>query len=340
MKVAVIFGGASAERDVSIASGAQIFKALKSKAHEVIAVDTAAGILGKEEEKVFLETTVKEVPNINNKLSFLRDGLFKFILSEKIKEIDVCFLALHGGAGEDGRIQGYLDICGIPYTGSTHMPCCYAMDKDIAKLLFRNAGIATPDWLMAPASITEVEKKLGLPVVVKPSREGSTVGLSVVKKPDEYNTAVEFALKYDCEVVIEKFIPGREFTVGVLEDQALGVGEIIPKFSEIFDYKSKYQKGGAEEIFPAKISNDKTELLRETALKAHRVLKMEDYSRVDFRMDPAGKIWCLEVNALPGMTSTSLLPQSAAVMGMTFADLCEKICLIAIKRNRNMRNYK
>ncbi|MCL2791646.1 MAG: D-alanine--D-alanine ligase [Spirochaetaceae bacterium] len=331
MKVAIIFGGASAERDVSIASGAQVFKALKARGHEVIAIDTATGILNQEEEKIFLESTVKEtVPVI--KSSSVGEGLSKFILSKKLEEIDICFLALHGGAGEDGRIQGYLDVCGIPYTGSTHMPCCYAMDKDVSKLLFRTNGVPTADWLMAPASIEEVEKKLGLPVVVKPSREGSTVGLTVVKTPDTYNEAIEFALKYDSEVVIEKFIPGREFTVGVLEDQALGVGEIIPKFSEIFDYKSKYQKGGAEEIFPAKISDEQTEQLRTFALKAHKALRMEGYSRVDFRMDPEGKIWCLEVNALPGMTGTSLLPQSAAVMGISFPDLCERICAIAIER--------
>ncbi|MCL2293504.1 MAG: D-alanine--D-alanine ligase [Spirochaetes bacterium] len=337
MKIAVIFGGASAERDVAIASGAQVFKALKARAHDVIAVDTAKGILDKEEEKAFLESTVKEAPPATSKLSFIRDGLSKFISSGKLKEIDVCFLALHGGAGEDGRIQGYLDINGIPYTGSTHMPSCYAMDKEVAKLLFRSSGVPTPDWLMAPASIAEIETKLGLPVVVKPSREGSTVGLTVVKNADDYNAAIKFALQYDTEVVIEKFIPGREFTVGILENQALGVGEIIPKFSEIFDYKSKYQKGGAEEIFPAQISIEKTELIREIGLKAHKALKMEDYSRVDFRMDPEGNVWCLEVNALPGMTSTSLLPQSAAVMGISFPDLCEMICTLALKRSRMPR---
>ena len=334
MRVAVIFGGASAERDVAIASGAQVFKALKSKGHEVIAVDTATGVLNQEEEKAFLESTVKEAPPITNKSSSMKEGLSKFILSGKLDKIDICFLALHGGAGEDGRIQGYLDICGIPYTGSTHMPCCYAMDKDVSKLLFKINGVPTPDWIMAPASIEDVEKKLGLPVVVKPSREGSTVGLTVVKTKYAYDKAIEFALKYDSEIVIERFIPGREFTVGVIEDQPLGIGEIIPKFSEIFDYKSKYQKGGAEEIFPAKISAEQTELLRSTALKAHKSLRMEGYSRVDFRMDPDGNIWCLEVNALPGMTATSLLPQSAAVMGISFPDLCERICMIAIKRNK------
>ena len=334
MRVAVIFGGASAERDVAIASGAQVFKALKAKGHEVIAVDTATGILDQQEEKAFLGSTVKEALPVVS-ASLLREGLSKFISSERLKEIDICFLALHGGAGEDGRVQGYLDICGIPYTGSAHMSCCYAMDKDVSKLMFKANGVPTPDWIMAPASLAEVEKKLGLPVVVKPSREGSTVGLTVVKTPDAYDEAVKVALKYDSEVVIEKFIPGREFTVGVLEDQALGVGEIIPKFSEIFDYKSKYQKGGAEEIFPAKISAEQTALLRETALKAHRALRMEGYSRVDFRMDNDGRIWCLEVNTLPGMTGTSLLPQSAAVMGISFSDLCERICMIAIEKNKN-----
>ena len=334
MRIAVIFGGMSSERDVSIASGAQIFKALKSKGHEVIAVDTASGILSPEEEKMFLEATVKETPPSSDNMSFLRKGLSSLVNSGETGSIDICFLALHGGAGEDGTVQGYLDVAGIPYTGSTHMPCCYAMDKQVSKTLFRQSGVPTPDWLTSPVPADTAEKKLGLPLIVKPNREGSTVGLTLVKRIDDYDMAVETALKYDSEVIIEKFIPGRELTVGVLDDRPLGVGEIVPNYSEIFDYKSKYQKGGADEIFPAKITAVQTRQLMDIALKAHRALKMQDYSRVDFRMDPQGRVWCLAVNALPGMTATCLLPQSAAVVGISFEDLCEKICMLAVRRKR------
>lgn len=333
MKIAVIFGGMSSERDVSIASGAQVFKALRSRGHEVIAVDTARGILSAEEEKLFLESEVKETPPSLDRLSLMRDGLNNLIASGGLDNIDICFLALHGGMGEDGRIQGFLDIAGIPYTGTTHMGCCYAMDKDVSKILFRNKGVKTPDWLMAPAAPDEVEEKIGFPVVVKPNREGSTVGLTVVKKKEELKKAVDFALKFDCEVMIEAFIEGRELTAGVLAGEALGVGEIIPQLSEIFDYKSKYQKGGAIEIFPADLTDNETDEIRKEAVKAYYALKQNDYCRVDFRMDKNGDFWCLEANTLPGVTSSSLLPQSAAVKGIDFPELCEKICMLAVKRN-------
>lgn len=338
MKIAVIFGGMSSERDVSIASGAQVFKALKLKEHDVIAVDTATGILTSEEEKLFLESTIKETPPEITGFKLLRKGLTSAIESGKLNKVDICFLAFHGGAGEDGTVQGYLDVMGIPYTGSTHMPCSYAMDKEVSKILFRAAGVTTPDWLMACNSISpeDTGKKLGLPLVIKPNKEGSTVGLSVVKSLADFEKALTLALQYDKEVLIETFIPGREFTVGVLDGKALGVGEIIPKFSEIFDYKSKYQKGGADEIFPAHITEAEKNLVMKEAEKATQALKIQDYCRVDFRMDNNGKFWCLEVNTLPGMTSASLLPQSAAVMGISFPDLCEKICTLAIDRQKKV----
>ena len=335
MKIAVIFGGMSSERDVSIASGAQVYKALKSRGHEVIAVDTARGILSQEEEKIFLESRVKETPPAMDQLALMRDGLNSLTASGKLDSIDVCFLALHGGMGEDGRIQGFLDIAGIPYTGSTHMGCCYAMDKDVSKILLRNRGVKTPDWLMAPADPDEVEKKLGFPVVVKPNREGSTVGLTVVKKKDEMKAAVDYAHEYDREVMIEKYIAGREITVGVLNGEALGVGEIIPQLSEIFDYKSKYQEGGALEIFPADLNDKEREAVQRESVKAYYALKQNDYCRVDFRMDKGGEFWCLEANTLPGVTSSSLLPQSASVAGISFPELCEKICRLAVERRKH-----
>jgi D-alanine-D-alanine ligase len=208
------------------------------------------------------------------------------------------------------------------------------MDKDISKRLFRAAHIPTPEWLMTPADAAEVEGRLGYPLVVKANKQGSTIGLTIVKSPRDLTSAIEVAYRYDDEVMIEQFIPGRELTVGVLRDRALAVGEIIPKRGEIFDYESKYQEGGAEEIFPADLTPEQTATLQELALRAHRTLKLRDYSRVDFRMDPKGGFWCLEVNTLPGMTATSLLPQSAKAMGIGFSELCDQICRLAIDRHR------
>jgi D-alanine-D-alanine ligase len=250
----------------------------------------------------------------------------------ELRQVDVVFLALHGGTGEDGTLQALLDLTGIPYTGSGHMASANAMDKDISKRLFRMAGIPTPDWLMAPVTPDVVEAELGYPVVVKPNKQGSTVGLTVVKHPDELEAARATAYRYDDEVMLERFIPGRELTVGILMDEPLGVGEIILRGSEIFDYESKYQTGGAEEVFPADLSEELTREVQRLGLAVHRTLKLEGYSRVDFRMDDEERLWCLEANTLPGMTSTSLLPQSARSMGISFAELCERICRLAIER--------
>ena len=170
-----------------------------------------------------------------------------------IREVDVVFLALHGGAGEDGRIQALLDLAGMAYTGSNHIASAAAMDKDLSKRLFRTADVPTPDWLMAPVTSDAIEAALGWPVVVKPNKQGSTVGLSVVRAPAQLPAAIENALRYDTEVMVEQFIAGREFTVGVLDGKALPVGEIITP-GEVFDYQSKYQVGGAQEVFPAEIS--------------------------------------------------------------------------------------
>ena len=199
------------------------------------------------------------------------------------------------------------------------------MDKDIAKRLFRAAGVPTADWLMAPATAEEVGRQLGWPAVVKPSKQGSTVGLTVVKTPDDFDAAVELAVRYDDEVMIEAFVPGRELTVGILDDRALAVGEIIPRH-EMFDYECKYTPGMSEEIFPADLPAAVAEECGRLGLAAHQALKLGGYSRVDFRLTPAGELVCLEVNTLPGMTSTSLLPQSAAAVGISFPELCERIC--------------
>jgi D-alanine-D-alanine ligase len=241
------------------------------------------------------------------------------------------FLALHGGAGEDGRLQAVLDLAGLAYTGSNHIASAVAMDKDLSKRLFRSADVPTADWIMAPTDAAEVERTLGWPVVVKPSKQGSTVGLSVVRESSELEGAIQVAQRFDDEVMVEKFIAGREFTVAILEGRALPLGEIITP-GEIFDYQSKYQIGGAREVFPADLPLAESNILQEYAVRAHRVLKLGAYSRIDFRRDANGAFWCLEANSLPGMTATSLLPQAAKAAGIGFPELLETICKGAIRR--------
>jgi D-alanine-D-alanine ligase len=204
------------------------------------------------------------------------------------------------------------------------------MDKDLSKRLFRSVGVPTADWLMSPVTVEQVSRELGWPLVVKPNKQGSTVGLSIVRQADELAAAIESARAYDDEVMIEKFIGGREFTVGVLDGNALPVGEIIAP-GDVFDYESKYQAGGAREVFPADLPAGETERMQRYALQAHAVLKLGVYSRIDFRMDAAGSIWCLEANSLPGMTATSLLPQAAKAAGIGFPELLERICRGAIR---------
>jgi D-alanine-D-alanine ligase len=240
MKIAVLFGGTSEERDVSIASAAQIIPVLRSLGHEVVAVDTAAGRLSPPDERKLLESRVAPAPPSDQSMATLRSGaLTNPATAIDPRAIDVVFLALHGGAGEDGRIQAMLDLAGLRYTGSNHIASAAAMDKDLSKRLFRAAGVPTADWLMAPASADDVVRTLGLPVVVKPNKQGSTVGLTVVREVAQLAPALGLARRYDDEVMIEKFVPGREFTVGILDGRALPVGEIIAP-GEVFDYQSKY----------------------------------------------------------------------------------------------------
>jgi D-alanine-D-alanine ligase len=331
MRIAVLFGGTSEERDVSIASAAQIIPALRALGHEVHALDTATGKLAPAEEQRLLTSRVAPSPPSSTAIGQVRARAVSLSPAHfDIRHTDVVFLALHGGAGEDGRIQALLDLAGIPYTGSNHIASAAAMDKDLAKRLFRSAGVPTADWLMAPVDAAQVERQLGWPVVVKPSKQGSTVGLSVVRAADGLAGAILTAAGFDDEVMVEKFIPGREFTVGILDGQALPVGEIFAP-GEIFDYQSKYQQGGARELFPAQLPEPESAQLQDYALRAHRALKLGAYSRIDFRRDGAGQFWCLEANSLPGMTATSLLPQAARAAGIDFPTLLERICKGAIK---------
>ncbi len=328
MRITVLTGGTSSERDVAIASAVQVVRALRSREHAVAVVDTARGYIPEAEEPNVLSATVAREPPAIEELVALERGLLLSGLAglPVVRDAEVIFLALHGGRGEDGTLQAVLDVVGVPYTGSGALGSGLAMDKDVAKRLFRFAGIPTADWVMAPVDAATVGERLGWPVVVKPSKQGSTVGLSVVKAPADFEAAVTLAARYDDEVMVEAFIPGRELTVGILADEPLAVGEIIPRH-EIFDYECKYTPGMSQEIFPADLPENVRRECGRLGVRSHRVLKLGGYSRVDFRLTPAGELVCLEVNTLPGLTSTSLMPQSAAAVGIPFPELCERICL-------------
>jgi D-alanine-D-alanine ligase len=331
MKIAVLFGGTSEERDVSIASAAQIIPALRGLGHEVLAVDTATGRLSGPAEQRLLTSGVGPQPPSGSALAGMKRGAPALIAeTADMRDVDVVFLALHGGTGEDGHIQAVLDLAGLPYTGSNHIASATAMDKDLSKRLFRAAGVPTADWRMAPVAAEEIAGALGWPVVVKPNKQGSTVGLSVVRGPDALAGAIAVARRHDDEVMVERFIPGRELTVGVLEGRALPVGEIIVP-GEVFDYQAKYQAGGAREVFPADLPAEIASRVQELAVRAHAALKLGAYSRIDFRMDAHGGIWCLEANSLPGMTAASLLPQAARAAGIGFSELVERICRASIR---------
>jgi D-alanine-D-alanine ligase len=324
-------GGTSAERDVSLASGLRVAEALRSRGHAVTVVDTVRGALTEGEERAMLAGPVMHaLPPESGALARLSSETLSATVRGlgTHRDAEVVFIGLHGGHGEDGTLQALLDLTGVPYTGSGHLASALAMDKDLSKRLFREAGVRTPEWLMAPASDDDIVSALGLPVIVKPSKQGSTVGLTLVKKRADLQAAIEEARNYDDEVMIEQFIAGRELTVGVLGDEALPVGEIIPKH-EIYDYECKYTPGMAREEFPAKLSTAEANAAQEQALLAFRALKLSGYARIDFRMTEDGTFYCLEANTLPGMTKLSLIPQAAAAAGITFPKLCERIVKLA-----------
>jgi D-alanine-D-alanine ligase len=336
LRIAVLMGGTSAERDVSLASGIRITEALREQGHEVVAVDTVGGVLSGEDEKRLLAgVIVKTAPPDTKSLIRMNEAMQGTL--KALPQADVLFLALHGGQGEDGTLQALLDLTGVPYTGSGHLASALAMDKDLSKHLFRAAGVPTADWLMAPASADEVRAALGFPVIVKPSKQGSTVGLSIVKTSEELQPGIEAAFEHDDEVMIEQFIAGRELTVGILGDDVLPVGEIISK-NEIYDYEAKYTPGMAVEEFPAKLTQAESETVQRLAKMAFDALKLRGYARIDFRMATDGTFYCLEANTLPGMTQTSLIPQAAAAAGMSFPELCDRVVRLALdKRGQGQR---
>lgn len=316
------------ERDVSIASASQVVGALRSRGHQVVAYDSGRGRLTAADEQRLFERKIDRRPPDKSAVT----SLPTVVSAPDLADVDVVFLAMHGGSGEDGTVQALLDLAGIPYTGTGKLGSALGWDKDVAKRLFLAAGVPTPEWLMAPVPTSVAAERLGFPLIVKPNGQGSTVGLTLVRTPPELTPAVDLAFNYDAEVMLERFIEGRELTVGILDGEPLAVGEIISATGPIFDYAAKYQAGGAEEIFPAELTPEQTARIQDLALRVHRALKLQVYSRVDFRMDADGEFWCLEVNTLPGLTEASLLPRAAAAVGIGFPELCERICRGALAR--------
>ncbi len=324
-------GGTSEEREVSLAGGLAIVQALRERGHEVAAIDTARGAVRREAEGELLPEGVHAAPP--QELAGALTPL-ELAATPELREADVAFLALHGGQGEDGTLQALLEMIDVPYTGSGPLGSAIAMDKDISKRLLREARVPTLPWRLATApdfayDDDVIAHYVGFPCVVKPSRQGSSVGLYVVEDAEGLREAVDAAGRYDSEVVIERFARGRELTVGVLGDEALPPVEIRPH-GGIYDYEAKYTPGMTEYLCPAPLDEETVAQLHTYALRAFRVLKLADYARIDFIFSQE-QLFCLEANTLPGMTATSLLPKGAAAAGIDFPELCDRIARLAAR---------
>lgn len=350
LRVALVTGGSTPEREVALSGAGEVLRALRATGHEVSVVDTVEGALGPEEEGRLLALRVGRAPPDESGLARLREREDAAGLCRRpaVRDAEVVFLVLHGLDGEGGRIQAVLELGRKPYTGSGVLASALAMEKASAKRVLRGAGIPTPAFSFFEGSVSEGETAplpearrkeiaaLGFPVVVKPSRVGSSVGLTLANDLDEVDAGIAAARRHDPRVLVERMLPGREFTVGVLDPlsggapEALGIGEIITK-TRLFDYHSKYTPGIAEEVFPARIPKPLAETLSELAVATHRALGLRHFSRVDFRLDENGEPSVLEANTLPGMTTRSLLPQSAAVAGIGFPELCDRIARLAMR---------
>jgi D-alanine-D-alanine ligase len=293
-KVAVLYGGRSTERDVSLKTGSGCADGLRQKGYDVVLVDVDLDLAKR-----------------------LRD-----------ERVDVAFNALHGRWGEDGCIQGLLEAMAIPYTGSGVLASAVGMDKVLSKILFRTLDLNVADYVVFPpgraASITVRDLPFGVPCVVKPSGEGSSVGVHLVKDPAELADACMDAATFKGDVIVERYVKGKEIQVAVLDGKALGAIEVVPA-NEFYDYAAKYTAGTTQYFYPARISPAHTRLVMESGEIAHRGLRCDGVTRTDFILTAEGKAYILEVNTLPGMTPTSLVPKIAAGRGIAFPDLCERL---------------
>lgn len=340
MKIAVVCGGLSNERDVSITSGSCVARALREKGHKVVLLDLYYGYSGKymdtaelfEREQEDLRYSVREeTPDIEKMIADGDGSRIGKNVIEICRAADISFLALHGEDGENGKVQATFDMFGIRYTGSGYLGSALAMNKELSKVLFRHSGIPTPAGIVLEKGAESYED-VGFPCVVKPCSGGSSVGTSIVYSRDEYDAALEFAFRFEARVLVERYVKGRELTVGVMDGRAMPVIEIIPK-SGWYDYKNKYQAGLTEELCPAPLSPEDTDRVQRLAERVAEALMIDVYCRADFLMDESdGQLYCLEANTLPGMTPTSLVPQMGAAQGMDFGEVCEKIIAVSMEK--------
>lgn len=339
MKVVVLAGGTSTERDVSLVSGSMIYRALKKKGHQAILLDVYLGLEGDTngifEKEIDWTEKIGAVSEKNPDLEAVKalrpDGDKNFFgpnVLELCREADVVFMALHGANGEDGKIQACFSLMGIRYTGTDFVSSAMAMDKGITKDIFAAHHIPTPEGFRLKKG--EPVREATFPCIVKATCGGSSVGVCIARDAKEYELAMAEAFRYDDEVVVEQYITGREFSVGVMDGKALPVIEIAPK-QGFYDYKNKYQAGSTVETCPAELSEEETKTVQSIAEKVFAALRLKNYARMDFMRDGDGKFYCLEANTLPGMTPTSLLPQEAAAIGMDFEQLCEHMLNQALK---------
>ncbi len=341
MKIVVLAGGISTERDVSLSSGTGIYKALKEKGHQVILLDVFLGYSGDMTQDVFaldknwaadikgVSTEITDISVILAQRPDYKKCFFGPNVIALCQQADVVFMALHGAEGENGKIQAYFDLMGIRYTGTSHMSSAIAMDKSIAKELFRQNGIPTPEGIRLKKG--EVDRKtVPFPLVVKCCNGGSSVGTYIVEKEEDYETAKKDAFCYDEELIVEQYIKGREFSVGVIDGKALPVIEIAP-ICGFYDYKNKYQADSTVETCPADLCEEKTKEMQAYAEAVFKVLRLKNYARMDFMLAEDGRMYCLEANTLPGMTPTSLLPQEAQAVGISYGDLCEWLIEISLR---------
>ncbi|HJB47532.1 MAG TPA: D-alanine--D-alanine ligase [Candidatus Mediterraneibacter surreyensis] len=341
MKIIVLAGGLSTERDVSLASAAGICRTLLERGHDAFLLDVFLGLENAPEnlEDVFTmqghgleiaKNISEEEPDLEAVKASRPDQSDCFLgpnVIELCRMADITFIGLHGGEGENGKLQATFDLLGIRYTGPDSLGCAVAMDKGLTKQIFLQAGIDTPDGVCLHKTASDhslASTGLSLPVVVKPCSGGSSIGVYIVNTEEEYMTALENSFKYEDEVVVEAYIKGREFACGIINGEALPPIEIIPK-TGFFDYANKYQDGATDEVCPADIPKDIETRMMELTVKAFHALKLNVYSRADFLLDDQGRLYCLEVNTLPGMTAASLLPKEAKVEGIEYGDLCDLI---------------
>ncbi len=337
MNIAVFLGGISPERDVSLNSGKSVALALQELGHNVITLDPAFGI---EQPKSLLNELVKSVDSIPPTLSQLSNfpirNYLELVNSSFLNNIDAVFLTLHGKYGEDGIIQSLLELRGIPYTGSGVLSSALAMDKVMSKIVLEENGITTPKWIVLGKGKWNSEDLEqwsfeNIPCVVKPNDGGSTIGMTIVNKREELFSAIQLAEKYSEKVLLEEYIEGQELTVPIVGTEALPIIEIKPK-GGFYDYTRKYTKGETEYICPAELSTDIFHRVQEAGLKAFEVLGCKGFARTDFRLKPNGEFYCLEVNTIPGMTSTSLVPKAAKAIGIEFPQLCQKIVDLTFRK--------